>query len=148
MAETLPAFAGLFTVCFLAATFLPAQSEVLLAGMVLAERYPLAAMIAVATVGNVLGSMVNWWLGLNLARFEGRRWFPVTREQAARAEGWYHRWGRWSLLLSWAPFIGDPLTLVAGMLRERLEVFLVFVALAKLGRYILVVWLAERWIAY
>jgi membrane protein YqaA with SNARE-associated domain len=140
------AFGGLFAICLLAATVLPAQSEILLAGMVLAERYPVALLLAVATVSNVMGSTVNWWLGINLARFEGRRWFPVTRRQAARAEIWYHRWGRWSLLLSWAPF-GDPLTFVAGVLRERLGVFLAIVTLAKLGRYILVVWLAERWIA-
>lgn len=147
VAEILLALAGLFSVCFLAATFLPAQSEILLAGMVLAERFPIGLMILVATVGNVLGSTVNWWLGLNLARFEGRRWFPVTRAQAAWAEGWYHRYGRWSLLLSWAPFIGDPLTFVAGVLRERLSVFLAFVTIAKLGRYLLVAWAAERWIS-
>lgn len=138
-------FAGLFLVCFLAATVLPAQSEILLAGMVLAQHYPAWALIAVATVGNVLGSTVNWLLGRYLAHFEGRRWFPVKREQMHRAEGWYRRWGKWSLLLSWAPFIGDPLTLVAGVLREPLPIFLALVALAKLGRYILVAWLAEGW---
>lgn len=145
MAETLLALAGLFSVSFLAATFLPAQSEILLTALLIAERYPVAALVGVATIGNVLGSTLNWWLGLNLARFEGRRWFPVTRAQAARAEGWYRRWGRWSLLLSWAPFIGDPLTFVAGVLRERVGVFLLFVTVAKLGRYLLVVWAAESW---
>lgn len=139
-------FTGLFMVCFLAATVLPAQSEILLAAMVLAEHYPLWALVAVATVGNVLGSTVNWVLGLYLAQFEGRRWFPVNRAQAARAEGWYRRWGKWSLLLSWAPFIGDPLTLVAGVLREPLPVFLILVTVAKLGRYLVVAGLVEGWL--
>jgi membrane protein YqaA with SNARE-associated domain len=139
-------FAGLFAVCFLAATVLPAQSEILLAGMVLAAHQPVIALVAVATVGNVLGSTVNWLLGRLLSRFEGRRWFPVERRPLAKAEGWYHRWGKWSLLLPWAPFIGDPLTVVAGVLRERLAVFLALVTVTKLGRYVVVTWLANRWV--
>jgi membrane protein YqaA with SNARE-associated domain len=141
------AFFGLFLICFLAATVLPAQSEIAVAGMVLAERYPVPAVVLVATIGNVLGSTVNWTLGINLARLENRRWFPVRQTHVERAEGWYRRWGKWSLLLSWAPFIGDPLTLVAGVLREPLPVFLVFVSLAKFGRYVIVVWLTGGWIA-
>ena len=138
-------FAGLFAVAFLAATVFPAQSEVLLAGMVIAEHYPAWALVAVASAGNVLGSVVNWVLGRFIARLEGRRWFPVGRDQVAKAEGWYRRWGKWSLLLSWAPFIGDPLTFVAGVLREPLPVFVLLVTLAKVGRYVVVAWLADAW---
>ena len=138
-------FAGLFAVAFLAATVLPAQSEVLLAGMVLAEHYPAWALVAVASAGNVLGSVVNWVLGRFIARLEGKCWFPVGREQVAKAEGWYRRWGRWSLLLSWAPLIGDPLTVVAGVLREPLPVFVLLVTLAKVARYVVVAWLADTW---
>jgi membrane protein YqaA with SNARE-associated domain len=138
-------FAGLFAVAFLAATVLPAQSEILLAGMVLTEHYPAWALVAVASLGNVLGSVVNWVLGRFIARFEGRRWFPVSREQVVKAEGWYHRWGKWSLLLSWAPFIGDPLTVVAGVLREPLPVFVALVTLAKVGRYVAVAALANAY---
>jgi membrane protein YqaA with SNARE-associated domain len=138
-------FAGLFAVAFLAATVLPAQSEILLAGMVLAEHYPACALVAVASLGNVLGSVVNWMLGPFLACFEGRRWFPVSREGVAKAEVRYRRWGKWSLLLSWAPFIGDPLTVVAGVLREPLPVFLALVVVAKVGRYIAVAALANAY---
>jgi membrane protein YqaA with SNARE-associated domain len=138
-------FAGLFAVAFLAATVLPAQSEILLAGMVLAEHYPAWALVAMASLGNVLGSVVNWVLGRFIARFEGRRWSPVSREQVAKAEGWYHRWGKWSLLLSWTPFIGDPLTVVAGVLREPLPVFVALVTLAKVGRYVAVAALANAY---
>jgi membrane protein YqaA with SNARE-associated domain len=99
-------YLGLFAVSLLAATVLPAQSEVVLAGMILAERYHLWLLILVASVGNVLGSVVNWFLGRFIAHFEGRRWFPVKREQIAKAERWYQRYGYWSLLLSWAPVIG------------------------------------------
>jgi membrane protein YqaA with SNARE-associated domain len=138
-------FASLFTVAFLAATVVPAQSEILLAGMVLAEHYPAWALVTLASAGNVLGSVVNWYLGRFIARFEGRRWFPVSRQQVAKAEGWYKRWGKWSLLLSWAPFVGDPLTVVAGLLREPLPVFLALVTVAKVGRYIAVAALANAY---
>lgn len=139
-------FLGLFAVAFLAATVFPFQSEVGLAGMVLAEHYPIWLLVMVASLGNVLGSIVNWLLGRFIARFEGRRWFQVTCEQVARAEGWYHRYGRWSLLFSWAPIIGDPLTIVAGVLREPLPVFLVLVTIAKVARYIAVTVLANSWV--
>lgn len=144
--DPLTELTGLFVAAFFAATVFPFQSELVLAGMVLAERHPVWSLVAVASVGNVLGSIVNWCLGRFIARFEGRRWFPVKREQVARAEGWYRRYGRWSLLFSWAPVIGDPLTIVAGVLREPLPVFVVLVTLAKVGRYVAVATLADAWV--
>lgn len=131
-------YGGLFLVAFLAATLLPAQSELALAGMIASGRYDTTLLIAVASLGNVLGSAANWLLGLYVTRFEDRKWFPVSRAQMKKAEGWYHRWGRWSLLLSWAPVIGDPLTLVAGVLREPFPIFLALVTIAKVGRYLAV----------
>ena len=139
-------YLGLFAVALLAATILPAQSEVVLAGMILSERYHLWLLILVASIGNVLGSVVNWFLGRFISHFEGRRWFPVKRNQIAKAERWYQRYGYWSLLLSWAPIVGDPLTVVAGVLREPLPVFLVLVTIAKVGRYLAVAALANSWI--
>lgn len=134
----LAAYAGLFTAALLAATIFPAQSEAALAALLLAGDQPVAALIAVASAGNVLGAVVNWALGRGVARFKGRRWFPVKGEMLGRAQGWYQRYGKWSLLLSWAPFIGDPITVVAGVMREPLPVFLALVTVAKLGRYLVV----------
>ena len=136
---------GLFAAAFLAATILPAQSELFLATLVLSDPGRMGLLVAVATAGNVLGSVVNWVLGRFLTRFQGRRWFPVRPAAMARAERAYRRWGRWSLLLSWVPVIGDPLTVVAGVLRERLAVFVMLVAAAKAGRYVAVAWLANGW---
>ena len=73
------------------------------------------------------------------------RWFPVKPAQLDKAQHWYQRYGKWSLLLSWAPFIGDPLTLAAGTLREPLWIFLSLVAIAKLGRYVVVTAVVLRW---
>lgn len=132
----LATYAALFLSALIAATLLPMQSEAVLAGTLLAGTQPFWTLIAVATAGNVLGALVNWWLGRFIEHFRARRWFPVTPARLEQAQGWYRRYGRWSLLLSWAPIIGDPLTMVAGLLREPLPVFLLLVTLAKLGRYL------------
>lgn len=133
---TLAEVGGLALVAFSAATILPAQSEPALIGLLLLGETPAWLLVLVASVANTLGSVVNWWLGTQLERFQDRRWFPASPAQLARAVGWYRRWGRWSLLLSWAPIIGDPLTVVAGILREPLREFVLLVAIAKTCRYV------------
>ena len=130
------AYLTLAASAFVAATVFPLQSEAVLVGLMLAGEQPAWALVLVASVANTAGSVVNWWLGGVIHRYRERRWFPATPEQLARAEGWYRRWGHWSLMLSWAPIIGDPLTVIAGVLREPLWRFLVLVALAKTGRYV------------
>lgn len=132
------AYLGLFLSALVAATMLPMQSEVVLAGLLALGDQPVWALIAVATAGNVLGSVVNWVLGRYVEHFRDRRWFPLRASQFDRFQRMYHRWGRWSLLLSWAPFIGDPLTVIAGVLREPLWSFVLIVLVAKLGRYLVV----------
>lgn len=131
--------AALFLAAFVAATLLPAQSELLLAGLAVSGDHAPAVLIGVATAGNVLGSLVNWVLGRFLIHFRDRRWFPIGPAMIDRATNWYERWGFWSLLLAWAPIIGDPLTLVAGILRVNVVVFLVLVTLGKAARYALIV---------
>lgn len=132
------AYAGLFLAALVAATILPAQSEAALAALLLADYSPWL-LLAVASAGNILGSVINWVLGRAIDRYGSRRWFPATGPALDRAARWYHRYGRWSLLLSWAPIIGDPITVVAGVLRERLAVFLVLVSIAKIGRYLVII---------
>lgn len=135
---TFSAYAGLFGISFLAATILPAQSEIGLTAMIVSGDYILWLLILIASIGNTLGSVVNWGIGRGVERFAHKKWFPASEKQLERATGWYRKYGRWSLLMSWAPFIGDPLTLAAGVLRERFWPFLILVAIAKTGRYILV----------
>lgn len=133
------AWAALFFSAFGAATLLPLQSEAVLASLLLREPQAWLGLLLVATLGNVLGSLVNWWLGRIIERLRHRRWFPFNAGQLERAQRRYRRWGVWSLLLSWAPVIGDPLTLIAGLLREPLWRFVLLVTLAKGGRYLVVV---------
>ncbi len=140
------AYLGLFLAAFGAATLLPLQSEALLVGLLLSGKYGLSALLAVATLGNVLGSVVNWWLGRGIERFHQRRWFPVSPRHLEKARAHYQRYGHWSLLLSWLPIIGDPLTLVAGVMREPLGRFLLIVTLAKGARYAVLALVTLGWV--
>jgi len=140
----LSAYLGLFFAALVAATILPMQSEAALVGLLLADYSPLA-LVTVASAGNVLGSVVNWLLGRGIDRFRERRWFPAGPAAMARAERFYRRYGRWSLLLSWLPIVGDPLTVVAGVLREPFMSFLALVTIAKVGRYIALAAITLNW---
>ncbi len=131
----LAVYAGLFILAFGAATLLPLQSEAVLAGLLLEGSHAPALLVLSATAGNVLGSVTNWLLGRGIERYQQRRWFPVSPDQLARAQRLYQRYGQASLLLSWLPVIGDPLTLLAGVMREPFGRFLLLVSLAKAGRY-------------
>lgn len=130
-------YLGLFIAAFGAATLLPMQSEAVLAGLLLSGHYSVVGLLLVATLGNVLGSVMNWLLGRSIERFRHKRWFPVSDVKLEKARTFYLRYGRWSLLLSWVPIIGDPLTMIAGVMREPLWSFLLIVTLAKGARYLL-----------
>lgn len=127
--------AGLFLAAFLAATPVPFQSEIVFLAAQAGAIAPVWVLIAVASVGNTLGSVVTCALGRGIARWQDRPWFPVTPAQLDRAAAWYGRWGMWALLLSWAPF-GDAIVLVSGVLRTPWPAFVLLVGLAKTGRYI------------
>ena len=129
-------YASLFGIAFLAATVLPAQSELVLTGMLLSGKFDAAGLLFSATAGNTLGSVVNWVLGRYIELLRHKRWFPLSEEALHRAQRWYRKWGFWSLLLSWAPVVGDGLTIIAGMLRVRLAPFVILVLIAKGGRYL------------
>jgi len=127
-------YLGLFAVAFLAATVLPAYSEVLFAGLLAAGYHPLG-LWAWATAGNTLGAALNWVMGRYLLRFQDRRWFPFGPGTLGPAQRWFQRYGVWSLLLAWAPVGGDALTFIAGFMRVRFDLFLLLTAIGKGSRY-------------
>lgn len=141
----LSAYASLFATAFIAATLFPLQSEVLFAGLVVSREFSPVLLLAAASVGNVGGSTVNWALGRSIEKYRKSRWFPVSEAGLARAQRHYQKYGKWTLLLSWLPVIGDPLTLVAGVMREPLLVFLSLVAAAKVGRYVAIMLTIDAW---
>ena len=135
------AYLLLFISAFGAATLLPLQSEAVLLGLFTEGSHSVFALIVVASIANVLGSCVNWWLGLKIEKYKNKKWFPVSEEKMIQAQNIYQKYGSWSLLLSWMPIIGDPITLIAGLLKEKFLRFLVIVSVAKTGRYIFIYWI-------
>ena len=132
-------YSSLFLSSFLAATLIPAQSEAFLSFQLASNKEDLTYLILLATSGNVLGALVNWYLGKCFTHHKEKKWFPITADKLAKGEKYYKKYGRISLLLSWMPIIGDPITLVAGILKEPLWSFLILVTIAKGLRYIFVV---------
>lgn len=143
MTGELAALWGLAVSAFTSATLLPGTSEAVLAALHASRAADPLALLFVASLANTAGSAVNWLLGRFVTRFRDRSWFPASPAQIARAEGWYARYGLWSLFLSWVPIIGDPLTVVAGILRVPFATFLVIVGLAKTARYAFVLGLVS-----
>ena len=129
----------MFAVSFVSATLLPAQSEAVLVALVAEGQHPVWALVSAATAGNTLGAAVNLLIGIFAHRLMHTRWFPASRERLLKAQRWYHAWGRWSLLLSWLPVMGDALTLAAGIMKEPFLSFFTITLIAKLLRYLVLV---------
>ena len=136
----------LFATAFGAATLLPLQSEAFLLALSIQGDHPIALLLLVASTGNILGSCVNWYLGQYLENYKHRKWFPVKPAQLAKAQERYARYGSPALLVSWMPIIGDPITLIAGVLKEPFWRFLLLVSIAKTARYVFIIALAQHWI--
>jgi membrane protein YqaA with SNARE-associated domain len=129
---------ALFFSALTSATILPGTSEAALAALIASGDHAVWLLVVIATAGNVLGSIINWLLGLYAERFKDRRWFPVSPDALDRASHWFGKYGLWSLLLAWLPIIGDPLTLFAGVMRVRLIPFLILVTIGKFARYAMI----------
>jgi len=130
-------YLGLFLSAFLAATILPLSSELVLSVLLLAELDPVSLVI-VATTGNVLGSVVNYAIGFWGSVFVIKRVLRISEDQFEKSEQRFKKYGVFSLFFAWVPIIGDPLTLIAGILRINIWVFLLLVTLGKFGRYVAV----------
>ena len=126
----------LFTSSFASSTILPGHSEITLIALITQKKYEVFYLVFFASLGNILGSVLNWYLGLYFLKFKNKKWFPFNENQIKKVSKSFLEYGKWSLLLSWVPFIGDVLTLVAGMFRVPLYQFVVIVSVAKVSRYI------------
>lgn len=132
------AYLLLFISAFGAATLLPFYSEIALVAM-LEQGNSALAVWAVATSGNTLGAAVNWVMGKYLLHFESRSWFPFKPDRLHRAQHWFQRWGKWSLLFAWMPVFGDALTFIAGMMKVPFWIFFILTAIGKALRYLVVI---------
>ena len=134
-------YLSLFFISFLAATILPFSSELTLAGLISTSDYDNLLLLIVASFGNTLGSVVNWALGFYSRNLTTKKWFPFKETQIERSSKWFRKFGKWSLLFAWVPVLGDPLTLVAGILRVKFIDFIILVAIGKVSRYLIVFYL-------
>ena len=134
-------YLSLFVISFLAATILPFSSELTLAGLMATSSYENLLLLLVASLGNVLGSVVNWILGFYSRNLAKKKWFPFKDEKIERSSRYFNKFGKWSLLFAWIPIIGDPLTLAAGLLRVKFIEFLILVSIGKISRYLIIFYL-------
>ena len=136
-------YLGLFLSAFLSASILPFSSEVVLIGLLATESYSSIILWGMASLGNVAGACLNWWLGRFCLIWKNKSWFPVSQKQLDKSESWFLRYGVWTLLFAWLPIIGDPLTVIAGIMRVNFRLFIILVAIGKAGRYGVVILLAN-----
>jgi membrane protein YqaA with SNARE-associated domain len=132
----------MFAAALIAGTFLPflpASSELVLGGFLAADEGEAGLLVLAATVGNVVGSIINYFVGRYVSGLAGRRWFPATEAQMQRASVQFNRYGFWILLMSWLPVFGDLITVIAGLLRTNFKLFVALTSVGKFFRYFLIV---------
>ena len=132
----------LFTSSFISSTLLPGHSELILTAFIYSNKFPVLTLVLVASLGNILGSVLNWYLGFYFVKFKQKKWFPISHSQLEKSSLWFTNYGKWTLFLSWVPFIGDPLTVVAGILRVPIITFLIIVSISKILRYVFISFIA------
>ena len=132
----------LFSSSFISSTLLPGHSELILTAFIYSNKFPVLTLVLVASLGNILGSVLNWYLGFYFVKFKQKKWFPISHSQLEKSSLWFTNYGKWTLFLSWVPFIGDPLTVVAGILRIPIITFLIIVSISKILRYVFISFIA------
>lgn len=129
----------LFLSAFISSTLFPGGSEAILAYLASDLEYPLYTLVVVATLGNTLGAMTSWGIGWLISiRYSADRLSKVSHQKAVER---IQKYGSPVLLLSWLPVIGDPLCVAAGWLRIHWLSSLLFIAVGKLLRYVVVVYI-------
>jgi membrane protein YqaA with SNARE-associated domain len=127
-------YIGLLLTCFVAGTalpFLPGSSEIAMAGLLAMDAGHPVAIIGVALSANFAGAVTNYFVGWNIARFADRRWFPISISRLTTTTNWFHRYGIWLVMMCWLPTAGDAITVVAGLMRADLRIFLPLAVLGK-----------------
>lgn len=130
---------GLFISAFISSTIAPGGSEAVLAYMVAAGDYQAGLIVAVATIGNTLGAITTWGLGLLAARkYPASTVLSANKQKALNV---VREKGIWTLLFTWLPVIGDALCFAGGWLRLPFVQACLIILLGKLGRYAAIAWL-------
>jgi membrane protein YqaA with SNARE-associated domain len=131
-------YVGLFAGSFLAASLVPFSSEALVVGMALLG-YDEILLTLVAGTGNFVGALFNYYIGYKGADLYDKHW-KSNKKSSEKAQKALEKWGAPILFFSWVPFIGDPMTVVAGYFRMNLLVFSLWVFPGKLSRYVVILY--------
>ena len=131
-------YLSLFALSFFVATIIPFGSEAYLASLIISGKHNILLLLISASIGNVLGSVFNWICGYYSSYLIKKKWFPINQKKIDKASFLFSKYGKWSLLLGWVPFIGDPITFIAGTLKHSFISFLLLVSIGKFGRYLVV----------
>lgn len=127
----------LLAVSFISATLLPLGSEAVLL-YDLSINLNVVLLFIFATVGNSLGSLVNYILGLKGEEYLLRKKY-IDENRFLKAKHYFDKYGGYSLLFSWLPIIGDPITFIAGIAKYDIKKFIILVVIAKGSRYLFVI---------
>ena len=130
-------YISLFIFCLTLGTFFPFASETYLVTLLLSEKHNVLLLLFFASLGNIIGCVISWIFGYFVNYFINKPWFPINTYLLKKATNIFKKYGKWSLLLSWVPFIGDPIAFVAGTFRYNILFFLIFVSIGKVARYLL-----------
>ncbi|WP_419771010.1 MAG: YqaA family protein [Candidatus Marinarcus sp.] len=130
-------YSYLFFSAFISATLFPLGSEALLI-YDMNQGYNLVLLLFFATLGNVLGACVNYYLGYKGEAFLEEKKY-LKKEKIEKYKQLFDRFGGYSLLLSWAPLIGDPITFIAGVFKYNFKHFVLIVTVAKFLRYLILI---------
>jgi membrane protein YqaA with SNARE-associated domain len=127
-------YIGLFAAAFLAATVIPMSSDIVLVVMVAAGFEPVTCVV-VGTAGNWLGGMTSYYLGY-LGKWEWiEKWLRISPEKASRVKKYIDKYGSYTALLSWLPFVGDAMAVVLGLVRSSVLRVAIFMLIGKGARY-------------
>ena len=127
---------GLFISAFISSTIAPGGSEAVLAYLVNSQQHAVTVLVVIATIGNTLGALTTWWLGVWAAKkYPAETLLP---DQQRKSLQYVRRWGSWALLFSWLPLVGDGLCFAGGWLKLSLFSSVMAILFGKALRYIAV----------
>ena len=124
----------LFITALISATLFPLGSEALLVYDI-KQGYNIYFLLLFATLGNSLGSVINYFLGLKGEEYLLKKSL-LKEEYIINSKNYFDKYGAFSILFSWLPIVGDPITFVAGILKYDFKKFLILVIVAKFSRYL------------